>query len=167
LGGLAALAVGLSAQSARAQDAVVVAPGNAPRVRAETYVYAGPNRALLASGLITFGIPYFSSAIVAASSSHPGDAHLWVPIAGPWLDLGNRGGCPLSSTSCDQETTNKILLVGNGILQAAGAIQLIGAFVFPEHTIAVIPATAVTPKMTLTPTTMARDGYGLAAVGEF
>jgi hypothetical protein len=151
------------ASTARAQQTVIAAPP--PRV--ERVEYAGPNRALIVTGLITFGVPYVTSAIVAAESSHPGDKHLWVPVAGPWLDLANRGGCPVESTSCDAETTNKVLLIGNGVLQAAGALQLIGAFVFPEHTIGYVQASAVTPEMWISPMRLGQDSYGLGATGRF
>jgi hypothetical protein len=159
-------AVVSAAAPARAEQTVIVTPGNAPRSRAETSAYAGPNRALLTTGLITFGIPYISSAIIAAESSHPGDSHLWVPVVGPWLDLGSRGPCPAAWSACDSETANRVILVVDGILQGAGALQLIGAFVFPEHTVRVA-ATAFTPEFTLTPARVARDGYGLAAIGRF
>jgi hypothetical protein len=128
----------------------------------------GPNRTLLTSGLLIFGIPYISSVIVAGSSSHSGDNHLFVPLAGPWIDMGDRGGCPPSSTACDNETTNKVLLGADGILQAVGAFEIIGAFAFPEtRTVTTVPATAYTPALTLTPSKVGRNGYGFSAFAEF
>ena len=74
-----------------------------------------PSRALLMTGLVLFGAPYVASIGIAATSSHTGDGNLYVPVIGPWLDLGARPGCP-SSGDCGAETGNKVLLVGDGIL---------------------------------------------------
>jgi hypothetical protein len=39
----------------------------------ESVSASGPNRALLHSGLFTFGVPYIASIAVAATSDHAGD----------------------------------------------------------------------------------------------
>ena len=59
----------------------------------ETVSTTGPNRALLHSGVFMLGVPYVASIIVAAGSDHPGDSNLYLPVAGPWMDLGSRGSC--------------------------------------------------------------------------
>src|SRR4029077_11191764 len=87
---------------------------------------------LLGSGIAVFGIPYITSVIVAASSDHDGDHHLYVPLAGPWLDMANRGSCPTGSNACDNETTYKVLLAVDGVFQALGAIEIVSAFLTPE-----------------------------------
>lgn len=143
----------------------VVEPA-APPPPAETAMHpeTRPNRTLLMTGLVLFGAPYVASMGIAATSPHPGDSNLWVPVAGPWIDLGQRGGC---NGDCGNETGNKVLLVGDGILQTIGALQIVGAFVFPE-TIA-LPNTAKLGPATVsfTPSKVGRDGYGLSAVGHF
>ena len=130
--------------------------------------YAGPNGALLGTGILTFGVSYGTSVVLAATSSHQGDGHLYVPIAGPWLDFADRGDCPASSSSCDSETTNKVLLVVDGVFQGIGALSILGAFLSPESREVAVPAAALEkPSVRLTPTRFGRTGYGLAAVGTF
>src|SRR5580658_9317570 len=96
-------------------------------------VYGGPNRTLFWSGVFTAGVPYVASTIVGAESDYSPDRALFIPIAGPWVDLAQRGGCPISSASCNTETLNKVFLVGDGILQGIGAITIVSAFLFPER----------------------------------
>jgi hypothetical protein len=125
-----------------------------------------PNRYLLTSGLIVFGVPYLTSVVVASSSNHYGDSHLYVPLAGPWMDIADRG----SSGNTDTETTNKVMLGVDGVFQAVGALQIIGALLMPETktvTTATVPATAFTPEMHVTPAKMGYEGYGLAAFATF
>ncbi len=82
--------------------------------------------------------------------------------------MANRGGCPAGNTSCDTETTNKVLLGVDGVFEAIGALQLAGAFIFPEKKeVTTVPATALTPKMTLTPAKVGGTGYGLVAFAMF
>ena len=64
-----------------AQQTIVAVPEG--RERATTT--GGPNAMLLTSGLLTFGVPYGISVVVAAESSRDGDKNLYVPVLGPWL----------------------------------------------------------------------------------
>ncbi len=99
----------------------------------ETVTTTGPNRELLHSGVIALGVPYVASVIVAASSDRSEDKHLYVPVVGPWLDFANRSPCGgIGQPSCNNETAYKVLLVGNGILQGIGALEIIGSFLFPQ-----------------------------------
>jgi hypothetical protein len=126
-----------------------------------------PNPYLLTTGLVLWGVPYTTSVVVAAQSSNSADQHLYVPIVGPWIDLGQRGGCPIANNSCNTETTNKVLLGVDGVFQAIGTLEVIWGFLRPEHReVTTVAATRYTPKMTFTPASIA-SGYGLAAVGQF
>jgi hypothetical protein len=99
----------------------------------ETVTTTGPNRELLHSGLFALGVPYVASVIVAASSDREEDKNLYIPVVGPWMDYANRGSCgQAGAPTCDKETVYKILLVGNGILQGVGALEIVGSFFFPE-----------------------------------
>jgi len=99
----------------------------------ETVTTSGPNRELLHSGIFALGVPYVASVIVAASSDREEDKNLYIPVAGPWMDYANRGSCGhAGEPTCDKETAYKILLVGNGILQGIGALEIVGAFIFPQ-----------------------------------
>jgi len=148
---------------------VVVNNGGSPRsAESSDHEYVGPNRKLLMSGIIMAGVPYIASVAIAASSNHHGDDNLYVPVIGPWLDIGHRGDCPVGSSACDNETGNKILLGVDGVFQAVGALQILGSFIFPEtREVTTVPATAFTPALTLTPTKMGKAGYGLSAFAEF
>lgn len=164
------------ATTARAQDTVVVQPSQpapatsttvvqpAPTTYAESRTeYAGPNRALIASGLLTFGITYGASAIVASTSNLDADKRLYIPVVGPWLDLSQRPDCgPALDRSCDGETTNKVLLVADGIFQSLGVLQVIGGFLMPETRTV---STTTTAKVKVIPT--AGRMTGLAVVGQF
>jgi hypothetical protein len=126
-----------------------------------------PNRVMLASGLILWGVPYSVGVGVAAESGNQADQHLYVPIVGPWIDLTQRGGCPVGYNSCNTETTNKVLLVGDGIFQAIGTLQVLWAFLRPEHReVMTVSATRYTPKIAFTPSPVA-SGYGLTALAQF
>ena len=126
----------------------------ASRASAEKVTVSGPNRAMLSSGLFTLGVPYVASVVVAAGSDHPGDNNLYIPVAGPWMDLADRGGCGgFGQPSCNAETGYKVLLVADGILQGLGALNIIGAFAFPETRTTVV---ADHPRVFVSPTTMGR-----------
>lgn len=129
-----------------------------------------PNRTLLMTGLVLFGAPYVASVGVAATSGHTGDGNLAVPVLGPWLDMGARPGCSDSGNGapdCGTETGNDVLLAADGILQTVGALEIIGAFVFPEHYDVTTITTGKNTQMTFTPSRVGYAGYGLSAVGDF
>lgn len=161
----AALAAALSTTTAIAWQTTAFADG--PETRAETR----PNRTLIGSGIVTLGLTYGTSVIVGAQSDHDGDKQLFIPVAGPWLDLTSRGGCPVD-TGCGTETAYKALLVGDGILQALGALDIVAGFVMPETVttsakVSTDRSVAVfRPTLRFSPTTVA-GGYGVAAVGTF
>ncbi|HEX8793742.1 MAG TPA: hypothetical protein VF765_22520 [Polyangiaceae bacterium] len=125
-----------------------------------------PNRTLLMTGLVLLGAPYVASVGVAATSGHNGDGNLAVPVLGPWLDMGSRGGCP-SGSDCSTETGDQVLLAADGILQTVGALEIVGAFVFPEHYQATTITTGQNTSMTLAPSRVGPGAYGLSAVGNF
>jgi hypothetical protein len=84
------------------------------------------------------------------------------------MDLANRGDCGRIDSPCsnDNETANKVLLVGDGILQGIGALEIVGAFLMPEtHYVAASSSNG--PKVMVGPSHVGRSGYGLAAVGTF
>jgi len=116
------------------------------------------------TGLVVAGAPYIASVGIAATSAREGDANLWIPAVGPWLDLGSRPDC---NGDCGTETGNRVLLVGDGILQTVGVLEIIGAFVFPESYSTTVTTTASGGTLSLAPSKVGRSGYGLSAVGEF
>jgi hypothetical protein len=144
----------LAAQSANAQQATtppcdensVAVP--APRGETVTTKYM-PHPVILTVGSIMLVGAYIPSAIVAATSGfHDPDEKLYWPVAGPWIDLAERGGCP-EGRSCNTETWNKVLLIGDGILQGVGALAVVSSFFIPmttkEHREAAKPSVHVLP----------------------
>jgi hypothetical protein len=131
----------------------------------ETVTESGPNRALLSSGVFALGVPYVASVIVATQSDHPGDNNLYIPVVGPWMDLADRGGCDnFGQPSCKTETGYKVLLVADGILQGIGALDIVGAFMFPETRS--VRVAADRPHVFVSPY-VAGGGYGVAALAKF
>jgi len=171
-GGIGGIVAALSWSSPSfAQGTTVVeqpapAPAYAP-VPERTTGYSGPNRALIGTGLVTFAASYIPAVIVAGESPQPADHHLYVPIAGPWLDLANRPGCGVASVSCDTETTNKVLLAVDGVFQGIGVLTTIAGFLSPEHDEETVATSAKADKPTIhvSPAEMGAGGAGLAAFG--
>ena len=160
------------ADTAPAPSAVTF-PGSAPVVEETTYV--PPNRAILAGGLIAFAGSYAPSVVVAAANGNSFDNRLYIPIAGPWIDLGQRPGCAGSQFNCSRESGFAGLLIVDGVVQALGALATGLAFVVPERRTRVLSASAdrarrsAPPKLAVhvVPARLGRDGYGVAAFGGF
>lgn len=132
----------------------------------ETVTTTGPNRALLRSGLFALGVPYLASVIVAASSDRDEDKHLYIPVAGPWMDYANRSGCGgEGQPSCDAETAYKVLLIGNGILQGIGALEIVGSFLFPETR--TVSSVEPAKRVFVSPYYAGMGNYGLSAFAKF
>jgi len=94
--------------------------------RGDVVEHTWPNRPLLTTGIVVLGATYGASVIVGAASSRDTDHKLYVPVVGPWLDLKDRN-CP-----CDHETLNKTLLIGSGVLQGIGALDIVLGLIVPE-----------------------------------
>jgi hypothetical protein len=120
------------------------------------------NAPVFTTGALVFVGSYGASAVVAGSSDHVGADRLYVPVVGPWLALNDWGDCPIEEPRCDKNTTDKILLVADGVFQAAGMITMVTGLVSPStHTVVVAPRSAKT-EVKVTPT-----HNGLAVVGKF
>lgn len=134
--------------------------------RVDTVEYTGPDRGLLKGGIWTLGLSYVPALVVGVSSSLPEDRYLLAPVAGPWIDFAKRD-CP----SCAHEGWNKALLVTDGVIQGVGALEILGSFLFVEHTSVSQTAKAPTkskPKaLALHVVPRFIGSYGLTAIGEF
>jgi hypothetical protein len=97
-----------------------------------TEEYDAWNAPVFATGTLVFAGSYAAGAIVAGSSNHPGAERLYVPVVGPWLALNDWGSCPINNPSCDQNTTDKVLLVADGVFQAAGLITMLDGVLQPS-----------------------------------
>ena len=136
---IAAASVALFPSKAQAQEA---RPGGPP-----TRVIAGGTMLVAA---------YIPSFIVAAESGRDGDKALYAPVAGPWIDLGVRGGC--GPVSCGREGVYKTLLVADGVVQGVGLITLL---IPGESGLFMVGSTRIAPSR------VGREGYGLSAMGQF
>ncbi len=87
-----------------------------------------PNGELISTGVVVLGGTYTASALAATMSRNPADKRLYVPLAGPWMDLAARADGERDSRS---ETVEKALLVADGVLQGVGTLQILGGFMFP------------------------------------
>ena len=82
---------------------------------------AGP--AVLFSGLVTFGLSYVPAVMTASESGVPVDKQLYVPVAGPLIDLGTRPTCGPATVSCSAEIGNQALLIADGFFQGLAVVQ--------------------------------------------
>jgi len=128
-------------------------------------VYDDYNASMFFTGAFVFAGAYGASAIVAANDNSRGKDRLFVPVVGPWLALNDRGSCDITLSKCDNETTAKVLLVADGVFQAAGIIGMLDGVLQPSSH-RVIARTADT-KVHVTPTYMGNGGQGLAVFGHF
>jgi hypothetical protein len=121
----------LSTGDAHAQSVTYVTPR--PTTERTVTEPVRPNRGFIAAGSLTLLSSYLPALAVAATSSQPADDRLYIPLAGPWLDLAERPPCGPGSIPCDQETLNRVLLVGTGLAGVAGIGLLVAGFVVPER----------------------------------
>ncbi len=158
------------------QPTVVVNPTPAP---APTTVVATPpaepqyevvedsyNAPIFLSGALVFGAAYGASVITAASDDSTGNDRLYIPVVGPWLALSDRGSCDISDSRCNHETTAKVLLIADGVFQAAGIIGMLdGIFQPSSHRVITRTAKADT-KIRVTPSVVHGEP-GVAMFGRF
>lgn len=157
-----------NAQEAPATVQVAPAPQQATVTTQETTSQAtGPSWAMVGSGLTIFGLSYLPVVVVGAESGLNADRTLFVPLAGPWIDLVQRPGCA-PGTSCNAETTDKVLLVVDGIVQGVGALTVIGGLLSPAHKTKIVTRTAdMGPTLHFSPAQLGKGGYGMVALGTF
>jgi hypothetical protein len=136
------------------------APLAVPMTQETDYVSDEWNAPVFTTGALVFAGSYGASVVVAASSDHNGADRLYVPVVGPWLALNDWGSCPVTSARCDSTTTAKVLLVADGIFQAAGILTMIDGILEPSHH-RVVTRTAE-KGVHVTPT-----GNGVAVFGSF
>lgn len=144
---------------------LAVAQGAAPTVTRQEVTTTGPNRALLHSGLWIFGLAYIPAVVVGIGSDRHGDKNLLIPVVGPWLDLAARSDCPVDA-GCSNESVNKALLIVDGVFQGLGALDFVGAFLFPETRTVTVGRTKP-PYLRVVPAQWGTSTYGISAWGQF
>lgn len=143
----------------------VVTPSPAPEYEVVEDSYNAP---IFLTGALVFGAAYGASAITAATSDDTrGNRRLYVPLAGPWLALSDRGSCDISRQSCDHETTAKVLLIADGVFQAAGVLGMLDGIFQPTTHRVITRSTKLDTKVRVVPSTTARGEPGVTVFGRF
>jgi hypothetical protein len=125
---LVAVAADVHAQTTTTVDGSA-AGGTSPHVTIERReVTVSTSAALVASGTIALSLGYGVAAVLAVSSTYGKDRLLFIPIAGPWIDLGLR---PRSTT---EENWARAGLVADGVAQLVGLVLVITGLVMKKHT---------------------------------
>jgi hypothetical protein len=88
---------------------------------------ASPSDVLALTGLILFGSAYTDSIFVAIISDRDADKRLFIPVAGPWLDLAQR-----DCSGCSAEWLSRALLIVNGVAQGLGVTLMIASLFVPD-----------------------------------
>lgn len=131
-------------------------------------IYDDYDKPVFLGGALTFLGSYGTSVVVAASAGDRekdnGIDRLYIPVAGPWLALAERGDCTATDGTCDWDTTKKVLLVVDGVFQAGGVIAMIhGALQPSSHRVV-----TQTSSVRITPTVVGQSaGAGLSVFGRF
>ena len=136
----------------------------------ERSIETRPHKTLLKTGIIVSLASYAGSAIAGAASQRDEDKLLFVPLVGPWLDLGNRD---CDARECGKmESTNRAMIATAGAFQLAGTLLIVGSFLVPESSTVrrerrVLSAPKPpTPEVAFTPVSYV-GGAGFGAVGRF
>src|SRR5688572_10801458 len=86
-----------------------------------------PNPGLLTSGAIVLAASYAPAVLVASTSEHEGDDYLYIPVAGPFLNLATRGCEPGESVNCGSTTLETAALITMGAAHIIGTGQVIAS----------------------------------------
>lgn len=127
-----------------------------------------PRRGLIIAGSIVTGVPWVFSVVAAVGADYENKTgFLLVPALGPWLTLMAGGGrddeCSNSDDYCSGDNAGlRAALVLDGLVQTAGALMFVSGFAFPRTRLVRQDVT-----LSLLPTTLGRDGYGIGAIGTF
>lgn len=121
-----------------------------------------PNRPLLVgSGMLGLAA-YVPSAVAGGISDRSEDRYLFIPVAGPWIDLAQRD---CNARPCGDEDLNKALIIGSGVVQGISALGVLSSFFVPESSRTL--STAQQKKFFVAPGQVSRSAYGMTAVGIF
>lgn len=174
---LVALSALLMPALAVAQPVIIInqPPSEQRRTVVETpqyeTVYDAYNAPVFTTGALVFIGSYGASVVVAAAADREerdrGIRNLYIPVAGPWLALYERGDCALLG-SCRHESTKKVLLVMDGIFQAAGVITMIDGVLQPSSRRVVTQTSKVDKKVHIAPAIVSAQGDpGISVFGRF
>jgi len=81
-----------------------------------------PNRSMLSTGATVLTLSYIP-AVIAAAAAKDTSNDLYIPVAGPWLEIANQ----------PNNNTNTALLAIDGVFQGLGALTMLGGLLIPER----------------------------------
>ncbi len=131
----------------------------------ERTVEKRPNSTLLSTGAGLFVLSYGGSVISGALSDRDDDKRLFIPVAGPWMNLANRT-CAAPTPCGENEDVAKAMIVTSGIVQGAGVLLALGSLIVPETTSIRERTKSARPGVTVLPMSFGA-GAGIGAVGRF
>jgi hypothetical protein len=138
-----------------------------------------PNPVLFRGGAAVLAVGYIPAVGVAFFSDHKGDANLFIPVAGPWIDLGTRDcsgavvltydGPVESSTGsrCGSSGTEQAALIIDGIVQGVGALGILGSLMIPERRLMSWASPSPFQNLMVGPSSFSGRGMGAVAAGRF
>jgi|HubBroStandDraft_1064217.scaffolds.fasta_scaffold342221_1 hypothetical protein len=149
------------------EPAGVEPPLLAPAPVAETTTpHVGPSWAVVATGALIFTATYVPMVAIGAGSGQSVDRRLYIPVAGPWIDLAERRLCVAGNLDCRLEIANKFLLATDGIFQGIGVLTALAGFIVTERAPVVTTARADGPAVQISPA-LGPGEAGVAALGTF
>jgi len=148
---------------ARAQDPPPVATVATDTTTSQA---TGPSMGMVWGGVGIFALSFVPVVVAGSSSGLGADRSLLVPLAGPWIDLMQRPGCS-PSASCNGETTDKVLLIVDGVFQAIGALTVVGGFLATSHETRTVRTADLRPTLRFAPAQIGGGAYGMLALGRF
>jgi hypothetical protein len=133
-------------------------PSDLPAPQSRSWV----NKPLLVTGGSLLVAGYVPALVISQTGDRPVDKDtLRYPVVGPWMNLMDRG---CDERECNNESTNKGLLIADGVVQGVGALGVILSLLLPGKTTQnwyLIGETQVAPMY------IAKSTYGLGAMGKF
>jgi hypothetical protein len=91
-----------------------------------------PNRKLLMVSSVVFGAAYLPATILAIVGTNDADRYLFIPVAGPFIDLLVRDCTGPAAVRCSNATLNGVGLFFDGFFQVTGALGVLLSFKIPE-----------------------------------
>jgi hypothetical protein len=137
--------------------AFTISDPNEPVIDARTTRTRRPNLPLLGTSSLLFLGGYIPT--IAYQGAKDRDNDLYIPIAGPWMDMAEGSN----------STKEKTLLSLSGVAQGLGALGLVSSFFVPERRTrnwSLVGGSGKRASFALEPR-MGRGHYGVGAMGRF
>jgi hypothetical protein len=125
-----------------------------------------PNLPLLGVGATTFAVGYVPALAIAGASDHEGDNRLYIPVAGPWLDLLERTCDGGETLHCGSTAAEATALVFDGLVQTVGVLEMLAALFDPEERM-LVERDGRRREVRVVPASLGGRGYGLWVSGGF